>query len=231
MQKTWTSDFQDVINTRPRGHVLAVCLHPALDVTVYTKDGKETSRRQDLGGKAINLARMLHALGAHVTLLAPDDKDGQTRALLADCGFDCELIPTNLTLRKNYKYIDADGTTRECNGTAGILSPQDFEQVFHKIIDICRIRHFSLVSLCGSFPQGVEKGVYKCLTEQLHAYDIPCVVDASGEAISLAVQAKPLLIKPNLQEFCDCFAQDIGLLKTEKDAADAILSAYKQSCV
>ena len=70
MQKTWTSDFDHFIHMRPQGHVLAVCLHPALDVTIYTKNGKEISRTQTLGGKAINLARMLHALGARVTLLA-----------------------------------------------------------------------------------------------------------------------------------------------------------------
>ncbi len=238
LQKTWTSDFSDVINARPTGHVLAVCLHPALDVTVYTRDGKETGRCEVLGGKAINLARMLHTLGANVTLLAPNDCDGQTSALLADCGYDCELVPTELSLRRNYKYIDQNGTHRECNDTAKIISQQDFQQVIHRIVDICclqqtdcRIRHFSHVALCGSFPQGVEKDVYKSLTEQLRAYNIPCVTDASGNALSLAVQAKPLLVKPNLQEFCNSFAQDVSMLKTTKDVCNAILAAYENTGV
>ncbi len=231
MQKIWTSDFENIVNACATGRVLAVCLHPALDVTVHTKDGKETERTVSLGGKAINLARMLHALGADVTLLAPNDREGQTSALLADCGFDCELIPTSLALRHNYKYIDADGTHRECNGTAGIIFPQDFTQVVDRIIDICRTRHFSHVALCGSFPQGVEKGVYNSLTKQLKAQHIACVVDASGDALSLAVQAKPLLIKPNLQEFCASFTQDISMLKTKEDACAAIFAAYKRTGV
>ena len=45
MQKTWTSDFLSILQARPQGHVLAVCLHPALDVTVYTSGEKELSRR------------------------------------------------------------------------------------------------------------------------------------------------------------------------------------------
>ncbi len=231
MQKIWTSDFENIINARPSGAVLAVCLHPALDVTVHTRDGVEIDRTKSLGGKAINLARMLHALGAEVTLIAPDDLDGQTSALLAGCSFDCRLILTSLSLRHNYKYIDADGTHRECNGTAGIISPQEYAQVFDRVVDICRMRHFSHVALCGSFPQGVEKGVYKSLTEQLKAQHIACAVDASGEALSLTVQAKPLLIKPNLQEFCSSFSQDISLLKTEKDACKAIFAAYERTGV
>ncbi len=239
MQKIWTSDFDHIINMRLQGHVLAVCLHPALDVTVYTKDGKEITRAQTLGGKAINLARMLHALGARVTLLAPDDREGQTASLLAGCGFDCELIPTNLSLRHNYKYVDADGTTREDNGSAGILFPQHYQQLLHRIIDICRgtcrtacrtdkITH---VALCGSFPQGVEKGVYKSLIAQLHALDIACVTDASGEPLSLAVQAKPSLIKPNLEEFCKVFAQDMTVLKTVENACNAVYDAYLRTGV
>ena len=218
---------------------MAVCLHPALDITVYTRDGKETGRNTTLGGKAINLARMLHALGAKVTLLAPDDREGQTSALLDGCGFDCVLIPTNLCLRHNYKYIDASGTTREQNSGAGEISPQDYAQVFHRIIDICqnscrtkcRSQKITHVALCGSFPQGVEKGVYKSLTEQIKALHISCVTDASGEPLSLAVQAKPHLIKPNLEEFCATFAQDISMLKTQNSAVSAISASYRDTGV
>ena len=127
MQKTWTSDFLSILQARPQGHVLAVCLHPALDVTVYTSGEKELSRREDLGGKAINLARMLHALGAKVTLLAPNDYAGQTGALLKDCSFEVELIPTHLSLRTNYKHIDTCGALREQNSAAGTLSPQEYD--------------------------------------------------------------------------------------------------------
>ena len=231
MQKIWTSDFDSIINAVPQGHVLAVCLHPALDVTVYTKDGKETSRTETLGGKAINLARMLHALGVQVTLLAPDDCEGQTNLFLSDCGFDCELIKTNLSLRHNYKYIDADGTTHEQNGSAGNIFPQHYQQLIHRIVDICHSQKISHVSLCGSFPQGVEKGVYKLLTEQLNALHISCVTDVSGEPLSLAVQAKPYLIKPNLEEFCATFAQDISMLKTQNDAANAVFDTYLKTGV
>ena len=231
MQKTWTSDFASILQARPSGHVLAVCLHPALDVTVYTNGDQEISRREDLGGKAINLARMLHMLGANVILLAPDDCAGQTSALLEGCTFDCELVPTNLSLRTNYKWIDTSGTLRERNGTAGVISPQHFTQLIDRVMHICRTRQISHVALCGSFPQGVEKGVYKSLIEQLNAQHIACVTDASGESLSLAVQAKPLLIKPNLQEFCDLFAQDISMLKTQNAAEQAIFAQFARTGV
>ena len=231
MQKTWTSDFKAILKARPRGHVLAVCFHPALDVTVYTNGGQETHRREDLGGKAVNLARMLYALGANVTLVCPDDYEKKTSAFFQNTGLDAHFVPTNLTLRTNYKHIDTDGTTREQNGTAGEIFPQHYAQLIDRVLHICRTRKITHVALCGSFPQGVEKGVYKLLIEQLSAQHIACLTDCSEEPLSLAVQAKPLLIKPNLQEFGDTFAQDISMLKTQNAAAEAIFAAYEHTGV
>lgn len=231
LQKNLTSEFQNIINARPQGHVLALCLHPALDVTIHTDHGREISRRENLGGKAVNVARMLHLLGARVTLLAPDDCAGETSELLANCGFDCELIPTNLSLRRNYKYIDADGKTREQNGSAGTLSPQHSQQLIDRVLHICRTRQITHLALCGSFPQGVEKAVYKSLIGSANALDISCVTDASGDALSLAVQAKPALIKPNMQEFSTLSQQSLSMLKTEEAVEKAIFNAYLKTGV
>ncbi len=231
MQKTWTSDFKSILKARPRGHVLAVCLHPALDVTVYTNGEQEIGRREDLGGKAINLARMLYALGANVTLVAPDDCERKTSAFFANCGLDAYFVPTNLSLRTNYKYIDQSGATSERNGTAGNIFPQHYTQLIDKVMHICRTRKITHVALCGSFPQGVEKDVYKSLTEQLQAHDIACIVDAAKEPLSLAIQAKPLLIKPNLEEFAAAFAQDISMWKTQNAAEEAIFAAFERTGV
>ena len=206
--------------------VLALCLHPALDVTVYSDHGKEILRREDLGGKAVNLARMLHMLGANVTLCLPDDPEGLTKAYLDRCDFEVEYLDLNLPLRRNFKYVDSDGTISEQNSTAGPISPQQYEQLIHRVLHICKMRKISLLALCGSFPQGVEKDVYKYLTEQANALNISCVTDASGKALSLAVQAKPLLIKPNLQEFSTLISQDISMLKTQEQVEKAVIKAY-----
>lgn len=224
MQKTWTSDFQSIINCNPCGRVLALCLHPALDVTVYTDGGRQTDVREDLGGKAVNLARMLYLLGADVTLLAPSDPEGLTALYLRECGFACELVKTNLSLRRNYKYIDTSGRIYEQNTQAGCISPQHFTQLIDRVLHICRTRQISVLALCGSFPQGVEKDVYKSLIERAKALNITCVTDASKDALFLAVQAKPQLIKPNLQEFCALTEQDLSLLKTQNDVEKAVFA-------
>lgn len=226
LQKTWTSDFQSIIDYKPNLHVLALCLHPALDITVYTKNGKQTGRREDLGGKAVNLARMLHLLGARVTLVAPNDKHGLTAQLLMGCGYDFELIDTDLCLRKNVKTIDACGRIEEHNSCAGTLSPQHYAQLIDRVLHICRTRQISILALCGSFPQGVEKGVYKSLIERAKALNIACVTDATNDALSLAIQAKPCLIKPNLQEFCQVFSQDLSMLKTKEQVERLIFASY-----
>lgn len=206
--------------------MLALCLHPALDITIYTNDGCEVSRRRDLGGKAINLARMLHMLGAHVTLVAPADPDGLTRNMLDSCGFACELVETNLPLRTNYKYVDNSGACKEQHAQPKTISPQHYAQLIHRVMHICQTRQISVLALCGSFPQGVEKGVYKSLTEWAKVQNIACVTDASDEPLSLAVQAKPSLIKPNLKEFSILTEQNIDLLKTQNKVEKAVKQAY-----
>ena len=205
---------------------MALCLHPALDVTVYTRNGIEISRREDFGGKAVNLARMLHDLGANVTLCLPSDPEGLTDQYLSFCGFEVKYLDFDLPLRRNFKYVDADGSCREQNNVSGPISPQQYTQLLHRVMQICRTRQISILALCGSFPQGVEKGVYKSLIQEANAHDITCVTDASGHSLSLAVQAKPLLIKPNLAEFSALVSQDISMLKTPEQVEKAVTQAY-----
>lgn len=227
-----TTQFQNIVKYKPGDRILCLCLHPALDVTIYTQDGKETDRTQNIGGKAINLARVLHALGARVTLLTLDDCKKETSTLLADCGFDCVFVPTSLSLRRNQKYVDSTSMTREQNSSAGKLSPQDYAQVLYRLFHMLEGKSendkFSLLALCGSFPQAVENDVYKSIITRCHAHHISCICDACGMPLSLAVQAKPRLIKPNLQEFCQTFSQDISMLKTQKDVQNAIFDFYGQ---
>lgn len=60
--------------------IYAVCLNPSIDKTVLCEsfDPARTNRvrplRSDLGGKGINNARTLHALGVPVTLCGSDFK-------------------------------------------------------------------------------------------------------------------------------------------------------------
>ena len=206
-------------------------MHPALDVTVYTENGREIQRRSDLGGKAINLARMLYALGANVTLVAPNDRNSLTRTHLDGCHFACELIDTDMPLRTNFKYVDKDGSCKECNQAAEMISPQHCTQLIDRVMHICMTRQISILALCGSFPQGVEKSVYKCLVEWAKARNIACVVDAAKEPLSLAIQAKPSLIKPNLAEFAAMTQQDISLLKTQNKVENSVKKAYLETQV
>jgi 1-phosphofructokinase family hexose kinase len=57
--------------------------------------------------------------------------------------------------------------------------------------------------LCGSLPPGMEPSDYAALAAELGAAGRRCGVDASGEPLRRAVDAKPFLVKPNRDEAAD----------------------------
>ncbi len=63
--------------------------------------------------------------------------------------------------------------------------------------------------LAGSLPPGFGDGAYAELVEQLRRKGVRCLVDASGELLRRAVEARPFLVKPNRDEAAALTAQPI----------------------
>jgi tagatose 6-phosphate kinase len=61
-------------------------------------------------------------------------------------------------------------------------------------------RRSALAVLSGSVPPGFDEGVYGDLVSALREDGVRCLVDASGGLLRQAVEARPLLIKPNREE-------------------------------
>lgn len=216
--------------------IAILTLNPGIDRVIYL-DGKlnvgghNRSSRVVInqGSKGANQAIMLKNLGCDPEYFS---FTGGPYAALCESftdsyGITSHYVKTECGVRLNVKVIDADGQGTELNENGGPVKKDELDRLLNELLS----GDYDVISLCGSFPQGVEKGVYKSLIAQLHALDISCVADASGEPLSLAVQAKPSLIKPNLEEFCATFAQKISMCKTVENACNAVHDAYLRTGV
>ena len=191
---------------------ITLTLNPALDISVSADDAQvgrlniTGSSSISCGGKGINVSRALRVMGENSTAYALlGGEPGRILAGMASReGVSLAVTRTAAPTRINIKVI-ADGGARqtELNGRGGPIAESELIGLFRSIkddLDRAGASESVTAVLSGSIPQGVEKSVYNSLTAMLRSRGAKVVVDASGEALKLAAEAKPDLIKPNAAE-------------------------------
>ena len=187
--------------------IAVVCLNPALDVThhVPAVDWAGVNRPSAVharpGGKGLNVARTLHALGVDVLVLglAGGITGTGVAAALGKEGIPAALNPVNGETRRTFTVVDGRG------GTALFSEPGP--QISGEEYDAFRARYqgaletgSAAVVLSGSLPPGLPAGTYATLIEMATAAGVPAVLDAHGEALRCGAAAGPAIVKPNLAE-------------------------------
>lgn len=187
--------------------ITVVSLNPCMDKTVTLPSfdlhsaNRVTPVRMDVGGKGMNVCRMLRALDAPVRLVGLDftgTPDVLPRALDA-CAIPRTLIPAQGALRVNLKILDQQRQcTIEINEESAPVDASTLQRVEDAILDSTRDSDFLI--LTGSLPKGAPRDFYRTLCEKAHALSCPVAVDCDGDALLEALKAAPDLIKPNEQE-------------------------------
>jgi 1-phosphofructokinase len=187
--------------------VTVLSLNPAIDRTVVVPGfrtgatNRVVSSRLDPGGKGINVARVIRALGAPVQLLGflGEGNQGLITAHLAEQAIPHQFVRVAGETRINLKIADPDtGTVTEINDTGFAVDVEHLTQ----LTDLVRrqLPETAVLVLCGSLPPGVPPTVYRDLITMAQAAGVPAILDADGPALALGLEAGPALIKPNLAE-------------------------------
>ncbi|MGW2415471.1 1-phosphofructokinase [Streptomyces tubercidicus] len=187
--------------------ILTVTLNAALDITYRvprlhphtTNRVTEVSERP--GGKGLNVARVLAALG-HRTV-ATGFVGGGTgealRALLAETEVTDALVPVGGTTRRTVAVVDAaTGDTTQLNEPGPVVSPAEWDTLLGTYREL--LADARAVALCGSLPPGVPVDVYARLTRAARSAGVPVLLDTSGEPLRRGLAARPDLAKPNADE-------------------------------
>jgi 1-phosphofructokinase len=104
--------------------------------------------------------------------------------------------------RTNLKVIESSGRLTEINGSGPQVSPDLVEDLETELLAVVGEVDAAAVVFAGSLPLGVDPAVYARWTTLLADLDpsVRVLVDASDQALELAVAAGPFLVKPNRDE-------------------------------
>lgn len=186
--------------------ILTVTLNAALDITYRvprlrphaTNRITEVSERP--GGKGLNVARVLAALGHRTvaTGFAGGGTGAALRALLAETEVTDALVPVGGATRRTVAVVDASsGDTTQLNEPGPTVSPAEWDTFLGTYREL--LGEARAVALCGSLPPGVPVDVYARLTRAARSA-ASVLLDTSGEPLRRGLAARPDLAKPNADE-------------------------------
>ena len=194
--------------------ILTVTLNMALDVT-YHVDGftcgrttrvREVGRRA--GGKGVNVARVLHALGheAVVTGLAGGFTGAAARAELKAAGVRDEFVEIAGESRMTMTVVDREGRATGFSEPGPVVAREEWAAARSRCSVL--IDSASVVVLAGSLPPGLPASAYAQLICRANEAGIPTVLDAQGEALVLGAAARPAVVKVNVAEMASATGAD-----------------------
>jgi len=206
--------------------IKTLTLNPAVDKAVTIshfavgKVNRIASVRLDAGGKGINVARVLHLLGASTLAVAP--VGGASGRFLSDRlteeGIPHALVEVMGETRTNLKVVDPVlGTHTDINEAGPPLTQAVLTRLGESLLD--GLGPGDAVVFSGSLPEGVPRNFYGTLIAQARALGAFTVLDADGDVFSLGLGGKPDLVKPNRTEL-EAWAG--GPLETETALLDAV---------
>lgn len=186
--------------------ILTLTVNPAIDRNVsadrlvfddraYILDTSEGP-----GGRGINASMVIHSYGGKTFAIAP--AGGETgehlREYMQERKFSFELVPISREIRTNFTITDKHGLTVKLNEQGPELTSEEIDRIEEAVKK--RLPKAKWLMLCGSLPRGVPEDFYAKLVEAARAAKVHTLIDADGEALLQAIEARPTLVTPNQQE-------------------------------
>lgn len=232
----------------PAGHdptALTVTGNVALDITYNLRGLRigNTNRvaavHRRAGGKGLNAARVLHALG--VWTIATGVVGGATgqavRADLSGTGVVDAIIGGSTETRSTVTVVDEEtGTVTLLNEPGPALTTSETTTLVEHVAALLgktqlHKTRVSVLVLCGSLAPGTPDVLYQQLVTVARDRGVPVVLDSSGPALARALPALPDLITPTLRELADLVGSPDLAWSDAEAAARTALGAGARSVV
>jgi 1-phosphofructokinase family hexose kinase len=180
------------------------------DALTLGEVNRATHVRVGASGKSINVARVLHTLGYPV--LATGFLGGSSGELIRR-DLDQSSIP--------HEFIDVSATSRTCttvidrgrsSATELIDEPQPIDPENGKHLESLvksRLPRAAALVLSGTIAPGITPDFYARCVRMAKEHAVPTIVDATGEALRLALGEHPGAIKPNRSELAATLGRPI----------------------
>jgi len=187
--------------------ILVVSLNPALDITyrIDVVDWAGVNRPAEVharpGGKGLNAARVLQALGADVQLIAltGGNTGNEVRSAFSATGIPAVYAEIAADTRRTFSVVDVGrGDTAGFYEAGPPVTASEYARFLEHYA--AALAGCSAVLLSGTLPPGLSARTYAELIEIAANAGVPSVLDAEAEALWLATAACPAIVKPNIAE-------------------------------
>jgi 1-phosphofructokinase family hexose kinase len=187
--------------------IITVTLNAAIDKSLAVpsfrlgRRHRTVEQRTMAGGKGVNIARTLKALGQPV--IATGFAGGATGTHIVEQLTEESILNDFVRIREesrtNTSVLDpTTGEQTEINERGPSVTAHEVELFRDKLVYLAR--GAAIVVFAGSLPRGVEPDLYGSLIKDLERSQVTTVVDADGEPLRHAVRAEPDLVSPNVVE-------------------------------
>jgi 1-phosphofructokinase len=187
--------------------IITVTLNAAIDKSLSVPNfrlgrrHRTVEQRTMAGGKGVNIARALKALGQPV--IATGMAGGATGTHIVEQLTEEAILNDFVRIRDesrtNTSVLDpTTGEQTEINERGPSVSEQEVELFRDKLLYLAR--GAAIVVLAGSLPRRVDVDLYASLIRDLHRLEVITVIDTDGEPLRHAVRAEPGVVSPNVLE-------------------------------
>ena len=207
-----------------------LCMSPAIDATVTLPRApkgegeifKDVAEEENVGGKAVNVARWLAIRGARVACggLLGEDNDRPFVKELAKYAIEDRFVRVPGATRRNEMIVWPVGSMKLNRAAFPGLDYAGFEKL--DVLEKLDGESPGVAILSGSLPSAAPKDFYARAAARLKSQGWIVVLDASGEPMRLALESAPDLIKPNAEE-CEALIGFIPKTPEEFVRATALL--------
>jgi 1-phosphofructokinase family hexose kinase len=187
--------------------IVTVTLNTAIDKTLSVPNFRLGRRHRTVeqttmpGGKGVNVARVLKALGAPViaTGLAGGPTGTRIVEQLTQLNVLADFVRIREESRTNTAVIDpTTGEQTEINERGPRVDPHEVDLFSEKLLYLAK--GASMCVFSGSLPRDVDVDIYARLIRELRRLDVTTVIDTDGDPLRRAVRAEPDVISPNVLE-------------------------------
>ena len=186
--------------------IITLTINPAVDRTVsvdklvFEDRAYILDRVEAAGGRGINASRVIHAFGGKTLALLTCGGTNGERIFksLSGAGFPFECVRVKSESRTNFTISDRQGLTIKLNEIGAPIDKAELKEI-HDLVD-ARLAKAQWLMICGSIPPGVPSHFYGDIVRLAKKRGVKTLLDADGEALLHALEAKPAVITPNQHE-------------------------------
>jgi 1-phosphofructokinase/tagatose 6-phosphate kinase len=187
--------------------IITVTLNAAIDKTLAVPNfqvgrrHRSTEQRTTPGGKGVNVARALKALGQPVIATGLAGGRTGTRIIeqLTEEAILCDFVRIRDESRTSTAMIDpTSGVQSEINEPGPEVTEQEIALFMDKLLYLAKAADMCVFA--GSLPRGMPDESYAEMVTEMKRVGVMTVVDAEGDPMDLALRAGPDLVSPNERE-------------------------------